>query len=287
MPADNRNQELRSVLAEKSTKELEKLLALDFTEEDVEPDVDFITTVLEVIEEREGNKQQEAEAAWKDFQEYYRLRKQEELESGTTVESSHDHHRKTEYRQRPRRASHMLRYSLIAAAAVVLLCGNAFGWNIFQAIANWTEDTFYFLTGRDRDESIDQDVFEHLRKSVALKTDVAAVPKWYPSGTEEIEMANVIDRKDRQTIQATFSSAGREFTIRITIHDSLPDDYSGSFQKDTDIVAEHKAGGVIHYITGNNETVNVMWTNGCIAGLIQGFLTLDEVQMMIDSIYEE
>ena len=122
MPVDNKKQELRSMLAGKSTAELEELLAMDFTEtETAEPDVDYMTTILEVIEEREGQTERyrkETAAAWQDFKEYYRLRKQEELlETGVTEEPSHDHHRKTEQGQSTRRSHHALRFAAVAAAA--------------------------------------------------------------------------------------------------------------------------------------------------------------------------
>lgn len=288
MPADNKKQELRSLLAGKSTEELEELIALDFTEqEDAGLNADYINTILEVIAEREGNKEEEIETAWKDFQEYYQLRKQEELESGTTVESSHDHHCKTEQRQRPRRAFRALRYAIVAAAAIVLLCGTAFGWNIFQALADWTTETFWFLTNQEVEDSLALDTFEHLRMAITTKTDVPAVPTWAPDDTSESGMLNEMDRKDRHIIQAAFSAGDREFTIQIIVHNDIPEAFTDTYQKDLAIEKEYKVDGITHYIMGNLDNLSAMWTNGCVEGHIQGALTLDEMQQMIDSIYEE
>jgi len=292
MPVDKRKETLRSMLAGKTMEELEELLALDFTEQDdAEPDVEYITTILEVIAEREGNKenvQAETEAAWKDFQEYCTLRKQEEaLEAGKTEELSHDHHCKTEYGQRPQKYARVARLGLIAAAVVVLLCGTAFGWNIFQAIADWTEETFYFLTGQENVEKPESDVFEYVRVAVNKKTDLPSVPHWAPQNTLALGTIKTNERKDRCTVGMGFITGEREFSIRIIIHESVPEDYFHTYQKDAEISMEYPASGITHYIVGNNDTLSAMWTNGCVEGYIQGSLTLEEMQRMIDSIYEE
>ena len=59
------------------------------------------------------------------------------------------------------------------------------------------------------------------------------------------------------------------------------------YQKDDKTVQEYKSGGVTHYIMDNNGNTSVMWTNECVEGHIQGTLSLDAVEKMIDSIYEE
>ena len=214
MPVDKRKAELRSMLAGKTVEELEELLALDFTEqEDAEPDVDYITTILEVIEEREGNReknQAETEAAWIEFQEYYKLRKQEEaLDAGKTKGSNLDHQCKTEYGQRPRKYTRVLLRCIIAAAVVVLLCGTAFGWNIFQAIADWTAETFYFLTEQENGRTPERDVYAHLRKAVFDETDITAVPTWAPDGTDENGQLNAVEREDRSVIQMFYLTGER------------------------------------------------------------------------------
>lgn len=292
MPVDKSKEELRSMLAGKTIEELEELLALNFTEqEDAESDVDYIRTILEVIEEKEGNKeknQAETEAAWIEFQEYYALRKQEEaLDAGRTEGSNLDHHCKTEYGQRPRKYARVLRYCVVAAAAVILLCGTAFGWNIFQAIADWTSETFYFLTGQKSVTAQESDVFEYLRVVVAKETDISAVPRWAPEGTYTDGTIKTTERKDRFTVGMGFLVNERDFSIQIIIHDEIPESYSRTYQKDNTLEEEYKSGGITHYIVGNNETCGAIWTNGCVEGYIQGTLTLEEMHQMIDSIYEE
>ena len=179
MPADNKKEMLRSLLAGKTTEELEELLALDFADDKTEVDADYISTILEVIEEREKDKEiTDTETAWEEFQEYYRLSKQETepLEAGRTESSNLDHHRKTEQRQSPRRSFQLIRNVLVAAVLVVLLCGTAMGWNFFQIIAEWTEETFQFLTGQSNNELPEVEALAFLRHEVSDFTNTPCIP---------------------------------------------------------------------------------------------------------------
>ena len=289
MSAENKKQQLRSMLAGKSTAELEELLALEATNLDAaEPNADFIATVLEVMAERESTQDEEmTEQAWEDFQEYYSLRKQEETETDNDEEAPRDHHCKTEYRQRSPKLIRVIRIGVVAAVLVVLLCGTAFGWNFFQAVADWTEETFHFLTGQERQGPTEENVFRHQRLSVEKKTEVCAVPSWSPVGAKANGVPKETIRTDRFSVFASYTVEEREFTVLITIHDTPPEIYDVTYQKDATIEEEYIVGGLSHYIVGNNATISTMWVNECVEGHIQGELTLEELRQMINSIYEE
>lgn len=296
MPVDEKRDSLRAVLEKKTTEELEELLALDFSEqEDAEPDVEYIMTIMEVINEREENtnaeeKQAKVDAAWRDFQDYVQERRQAEAEAGITEELSHDHPCKTENGQAPRKQRlHVLRYCAAVAAVIVLFCGTAYalGWNVFQAFADWTEETFYFLTGNEKNKLPDQDVFRYMRLEVAEWSDTPVIPIWAPEGTAQVGEINVVDRSNKVRIEGAFVTENSMFTICITIYDTVPEDYMGIYQKDSETVQIYESGGVIHYVMDNNGNVSAMWTDGYIEGHIQGNLSLNDIQRMIDSIYEE
>lgn len=289
MSAENKKQQLRSMLAGKSTAELEELLALEAANLDAaEPNADFIATVLEVMAERESAQDEElTEQAWKDFQEYYSLRKQEETESDKDEEAPHDHRRKTEHRQRSPKISRVIRIGVVAAVLTLLLGSTVFGWNFFRAVADWTEETFHFLTGQEWKGQKEQHAFYLLQKAIEKKADTPAVPMWAPDGTIANGLPSKNDRTDRFVVRAAYTVGTREFTIRITIHDTPPELYTGTYQKDATVEEDYYAGSICHYIVGNNETVSAMWVNGCVEGYIQGELTVEELQKMIDSIYEE
>lgn len=291
MPADNRKLELRSLLTGKSTEELEELLSLDFAEDKKCVDAEYIATILEVIEEREQSKEDrtnETERAWNEFQAYYtQAEPQEELEAGRFEKPTHYHRRKTENRQKSRNRASMWRISVVAAVLIVLLCGTAFGWNFFQAIVEWTEETLHFLTGQNSTELPKPEALVYLRASVAEWTDVPVIPHRAPEGTQEFGSLNVMERNNRYTIGQGYIVGDRRFSIRIIVYSDIQDVPFNTYQKDTTIYEEYTVNGITHYIVGNKDNLSAMWTNGNVEGHIQGNLTLTELRQMIDSIYEE
>ena len=253
---------------------------------------------MEVIREREEKeadkekRQAEVDAAWRDFQEYRAERDREKAEADEMADAPSKFPGEP---SRPQAKVHtakkpvrVLRSCAAIAAVIVLLCGTAyaFGWNIFQALADWTAETFQFLTGTES-KTAGYGVFEYLYLSVAAETDTPAVPRWAPEGTEEVEQPRVSERSDKTRIVGNYLIGEREFTIRIMIYNAIPEEYLGSYQKDDVAVEEYESGGVIHYITENIDNISSMWTNGCIEGYIQGDLSIEELKDMIDSIYEE
>ena len=174
MPVDDKRMRLRSVLAGKSTEELEELLAASFPMEDgAETDEAYILTIMEVIREREEKaadkekRQAEVDAAWRDFQAYRTERDREKAEAEGPADTSGPFPGEP---SRPRgkvptvkKSRRTVQSCAAAAAVIVLLCGTAyaFGWNIFQALADWTAETFQFLTGTEPQRS-EHGVFENL-----------------------------------------------------------------------------------------------------------------------------
>ena len=299
MPVDDKRMRLRSVLAGKSMEELEELLAASFPMEDgAETDEAYITTIMEVIREREEKeadqekRQAEVDAAWREFQEYRAERDREKAEADGLADASGkfpgEPSRPQEKVHTAKKPGRVLRSCAAAAAVIVLLCGTAyaFGWNIFQALADWTAETFQFLTGTEPQMS-DHGVFENLYQSVAMETDVPTVPRWAPEGTEEVEQPRTSVRSDKTRIVGKYLIEDREFTVRITIYNEIPEDYDTIYQKNDGSAYPYEAGGITHYIVENVDNVSAMWTNNIVEGYIQGNISIAELEQMIDSIYEE
>ena len=299
MPVDDKRIRLRSVLAGKSTEELEELLALSFSMEDgAETDEAYITTIMEVIREREEKeadqekRQAGGDAAGGEFQEYGGERERGNKEADGLADASGkfpgEPSRPQEKVRTAKKPGRVLRSCAAAAAVIVLLCGTAyaFGWNIFQALADWTAETFQFLTGAES-KTAGYGVFEYLYLSVAAETDTPAVPRWAPEGAEEVEQPRTSARNDRTRIIGKYLVDGKEFTIRITIYDAIPESYDTIYQKNDGSAHPYEAGGITHYIIENMDNISAMWTNGYIEGHIQGNISIEDLQLMIDSIYEE
>ena len=291
MSADIKKQELRSLLASKSTEELEKLLIMDFAEDQGVLGDEYISTILEVIEEREKSEEyrkRETQNAWNEFRTYcIQAEAQEKLEADNDEKLNLDHQHKTEYCQKSRKRTSVWRIGVIAAAMVVLLCGTAFGWNLFQVIADWTEDVLYFLTGHERTEDWNTDVFILLNNYVERYTDVPVVPRWAPEGTQELEALSINERNNRCAVGQGYIIGERMFSIRIIVYPTMHDSQLNIYQKDATVCEEYVVNGITHYIVGNNDNLSAMWINGSVEGHIQGDLTLEELRLMIDSIYQE
>ena len=299
MPVDDKKIRLRSVLAEKSTEELEELLAASFPLGDnAETDEAYIMTIMEVIREREEKeadqekRQAEVDAAWREFQEYRAERDREKTEADGMADASGkfpgEPSRPQEKVHTAKKPGRVLRSCAAAAAVIVLLCGTAyaFGWNIFQALADWTTETFQFLTGTEP-EMADHGVFENLYGSVVAETETPSVPTWAPEGTEEVGQPRTSVRNDRTRIVGNYLLDDKEFTVRITIYNAIPEAYDTIYQKDDEAAYPYETGGITHYIVENLENVSAMWTNNAVEGYIQGNISIAELEQMIDSIYEE
>ena len=299
MPVDDKKIRLRSVLAGKSTEELEELLAMSFSMEDgAETDEAYITTIMEVIREREEKeadqekRQAEVDAAWREFQEYRAERDRAKAEADGLADASGkfpgEPSRPQEKVHTAKKPGRVLRSCAAAAAVIVLLCGTAyaFGWNIFQALADWTAETFQFLTGAEP-EMADYGVFDRLYKNVSTETDIPVVPRWAPEGTKEVEQPRTSIRSDKTRIVGEYLVEDREFTVRITIYNEIPEIYDTIYQKNDGSAYPYEAGGITHYIVENVDNVSAMWTNNIVEGYIQGNISIAELKQMIDSIYEE
>lgn len=279
-------------LEQMRTEELEALLQQEFTAADGgEPDVDYIMAIMEVMKQRDANPpaaEADVDAAWRDFKENYQGQASAyETEVLPERDSSHlDQITSPSPKKKSRR---ILRAAVITAACIVILCGaaSAFGFDILQAFADWTAETFGFVTPGQEEAEAPQDPYLELRLAVAEETDLPVVPNWAPKGTVSKEEVSVINRSDGVRLQATYINSQGEFIIRIQIYNSLPEEYFGVYQKNDHNVTKYDSGGIIHYLMENTETCSVAWLNGDIETLIQGNLTMGDLEKMVDSIYEE
>ena len=292
MPEQGKKNSLQEALAQKTTRELENMLVEDFAA-DAEPNAEKIHAIMEVMCDRNAPTEEEqkmTEAALKKFRAAIHDNTQPTPfpDADSQKELPSEHTCKTEPGQSPKKSFRRpLRYLLIAAAITVVVAGTAMGRNWFSVIARWTAETFHFNTGRISVEMPKATAFERLKLSVERETDLPVVPCRAPAGTEMVGSVSMAERPDSRKIHAAFTVGERNFAIRLIIHNVAPEDISGTYQRDEEIEVTHEAGGVKHYITGNLDNLSVMWINGNVEAYIQGKLTLEELQGMLNSIYEE
>ena len=102
--------------------------------------------------------------------------------------------------------------------------------------------------------------YTHL--AVAEETDLPVVPNWAPNDTKLVGAVSMIKRTDGNRIQAVYSVNGERFTVRIQIYDSVPDVYTGIYQKDSsEEIVEYKVSDITHYLMNNNGHLLATWVN--------------------------
>lgn len=280
-----------------STEELNNLLAQDFAAMDEEgPDVDYIMAIMEVINKREqaAEHQTDVDAAWKEFQEQYQGQATA-FDRSNNCEADSSHRDQTSSAPPSSKKSHTLRLLLIAVVMIALLGGTASGFGrVFQAVVNWTAETFGFEAPYGEKTSVESaihtDPYVNLRSAVAEYTNLPVIPQWAPDGTVKAIDAGVQTtvRKGSVKLTGIYETDNGRFIIRIQIYGDISPEYKDSYQWDAkQDVLTYNAGGFKHDIIHNNAKSSAAWTNENVECMIQGDLSVEELETMIDSIYEE
>ncbi len=193
------------------------------------------------------------------------------------------------------------RTSLVAAivAAVMMLCSmvtaQAFGFDIFGAIARWTEETFHFSISAqppDSQQNIpapaeggEYGILQEALDAYGITEPVA--PRWYPSGFQTVEI-HANPRSTGVTIQAHYEAGEKSLSVSVRQYSTEKDASIsiGSFEKDSGDVIRYEYNGIVHYVMTNNSENFVTWTNDALVCSIWGDVTVDELKQMVNSIYE-
>ena len=229
----------------------------------------------------------DVDAAWRDFKENYQGQASAyETEVLPERDSSHlDQITSPSPKKKSRR---ILRAAVITAACIVILCGaaSAFGFDLLQAFADWTAETFGFVTpGQEEAEAPQDDPYQRLRFAVSLETDLPLIPNWAPEGTVSDGEISVIERSNGIRLQGTYKTDNASFSIRVVLYNVLPEEYASIYQKSDETMIEYSAGNIMHYLMNNNEIYSVTWVNENAEVLIQGNLSIADLEKMVDSIY--
>lgn len=198
-----------------------------------------------------------------------------------------------------RRLARILIAAAIAACLMTLMIPTALGYdNFFVMIGQWTNEWFRFSPSGDAslvpsaDSSgipladVEYQSLQEVLDAYGVQERVA--PAWIPDGFAAREL--VIDELDE----------GQEIGICVLFENEfgayLVIDYtnykgsvlkSGIYEKDDTPVQEYITGGITHYVYQNLESTHAVWYNGTTECSFGGDISVDDLQKMIDSIYEE
>ena len=181
---------------------------------------------------------------------------------------------------------------LVAAAAIIILIfsgsitAKAFGFDLWEIIVKWTQETFHFSAASDGSNNIGPDVddarvFEGLQAVLDnYEIETALLPNWIPDGYEEDDVRTFDTPKQRQ-FSAKYQNG--DLTIKIWIADYL-DGYPSQIEQSETAVEVYEKANVKYYIFQDNDQLRAAWVIDSFECYISGPLSVEELKQMINSI---
>lgn len=275
-----------------STAELEQLLRLDLqASEDGDSDLDAILYISELLAKRNGPS--DLDAAWEQFQTKYRPYAHglslydfeddppaPQTEPASSVPSP----------ARPRRARHLRRLAILAAALIACLLGGmvvaqAVGVDVWGAIAQWTDETFRFVSTGSSDSSgsgTDQEDSGQPQSTLQAVGMGGMFPTWHPDGFTPGKL-QINELNSNVSAHMNFFGEDRTYAVTI-VRFTQPTGNTGTFEKDDTPVEEYDHNGQTFYILSNLDSLTATTFDGEFLTMIYGRLTREEIKSIIDSI---
>lgn len=177
---------------------------------------------------------------------------------------------------------------LIAAAAVIMLlvgtiAVQASGLNLFEVIAQWTKEVFYFEPVQTQSmESYAR--YQSVQELIAADNVTTAVaPTWFPEGFEVSELSAT---RDQNGIEYYAVYTDGVDSIAISIENQSHPGAPTWYEKDQGDVSAYTAGGITHYIMRNSGSTTATWVNEPFECSISTTLPEEIVEKIVNSIYE-
>lgn len=290
-----------------STEELKRILREDFESEGPgSPGNDeFIVRAAEVIAQREADDPNvprfDAAAGWKDFQRNYQPRGDHpilmcgEAELDELMKHSGQERQADRNPPKPTRAfRRILRMAVIAAlvASLSAVAAGAFEVNVFAIVARWTQDIFQFQSEETLSHNAAYEAGTFLEEDQTLKPLLeeagitrAVCPRWIPDGYKLSELRSFSESND-----LTFAASYKEdllenFIVVSVISHGKP--LGTRTEKDMLGVVPYRKNNIEHYIMSNEGVLTAAWITDNLECGIVGKISTEEMEAMIDSIYEE
>ena len=269
-----------------STKELQRLLREDASKPvGEESDTDVLFYVMEVLAKRrkERNEGKSPEEALESFKQKYNT----ENEMSSDSESVHV--------AAKRRSIGRWMQGLVAAAAILVfiiggsITAQAMGFDLWEIIAKWTQETFHFGYYGDVEESDAPSpniIYPCASLQEALdkrNITVELVPTWIPDGYIETNVT-VTETPRQQILLANYEYDGQIIIIRIA--DYL-DSYPTQIEQSDSLIEIYKSANIDYYIFENEGFYQAVWINEKYECLISGPVSIFDLKEMIDSISKE
>ena len=280
----NRNEDVFAKYNAMSTEELQQILREDASkpEGQEETSMEALFYIMEVLAQRRRarNEGKTPEEALEAFHKYY--------EEGDVPSKTE---REPVVQKKNSTTPNWIK-RLVAAAAIIILVfsgtitAKAFGFDLWEIIVKWTQETFHFgyvsdspdVSAPENDNPL---VFEGLKNSLeTYEIDANLVPSWIPEGYVEDTVRTQDTPKQRQFI-AKYQSGDQ--VIKIWITDYL-DEYPSQIEQSDSAVEVYEVAGVKYYILRDNDQLRAAWVRDSYECYISGPLSIEQLKRMIDSI---
>lgn len=266
-----------------STDELQQILRDDASKsKGAESDTEALFYVMDVLAKRrqarnEGKSPEEALESFK--QNYYTENDISSVSESTTVAF------KPSSRGRWRRG-------LIAAAAMLVLVigssitANAMGFDLWEVIAKWTQETFHWgYAGQIEESNPPTPDYAHPCASLqdALDDyDISAtiVPHWIPSGYIEDDI-QITQTPKHRAFRARYVFGENTIVIRIA---EFLNDFPMQIEQSDTLIEIYQSSGIDYYIFNNEGNLQAVWISENFECFISGPISVSEIKEMIDSI---
>lgn len=186
-------------------------------------------------------------------------------------------------------------FPIAAVICIIVLCmatAQAFGVNVFDAIAQWTSEQFHF----SEDATIPATIGKSPLKDQEHKTyntldDVLnayritgkIAPTWSPDGFS-IKCVKAYRNRENITFYIEYKAPHGTF-LMMTIRNASKADAIET-EKDRSKVELYKRYGIKHYLISDKTYEKATWVNGSVEEVIYGNISHGDLKHMINSVYE-
>lgn len=194
------------------------------------------------------------------------------------------------------RLRRMLRTAVVCAVVLLLLTTTAaaMGYDLWGMLAGWTDEILYLqpdqitpIQPEDITVPARRQPYDGLQQALeAYGFPQRVLPRWLPEGFELVSVNAYDESLPYMLMFQSFYRRGDEtLIVGADVHIGQRQS-SAHWQKDEGDPIAYKAGGKIHAITTNCGAYYTVWANGPLECFIYGDVALDELEHMIDSLYQ-
>lgn len=281
---NDKDTEIHNEYESMTVEELEQQLkeAFFYTDQIDEPLTEELEKIGEALDKKKPLEDLDTvEEYWKRFTKYYAGDMLSiGIQNDTKLAATPITRQRREPKVKTRDYHKILRVALIAAVIIALLAGAtcvaaAFGYNLWGWIPVWDADELHFVS--ETQEPVLASTISTALKQLGI--DEPLCPTWLPDGFVLTEA--------KIEIEPLFLSeyyVDDEGSLSITIS---ADDAFGTayYQKVDSPPVEYIVGETMHYIIDNTNNVAAIWFTADYSVLIVGTIGIEEMRMIIDSIY--